>query len=60
MPQQWLRIVVVNGHSISYNAFLHPFPLVTDINITPYIRPGKENRVELRPNSILPPQYSSG
>ncbi|HEY3376227.1 MAG TPA: beta-galactosidase [Armatimonadota bacterium] len=54
MPMQWLGSVVVNGHPIGYNPFLHPFPLRTDINITPYVRFGAENQLALWPFATLP------
>lgn len=51
---QWLGSVVVNGQPISYNGFLHPFGLRTEINITRYLKPGKPNRLELWPFATVP------
>ncbi len=53
-PTQWLSSVIINGHPISYNAFLHPFGLLADINITPYLRYGRPNQVELWPFGAIP------
>jgi hypothetical protein len=53
-PNQWLGSVVVNGHPINYNSYLHPFGLISDLNITPYSRAGKENRIELWPYVTIP------
>jgi hypothetical protein len=49
MPDQWLGSIVVNGHPNSYNDFLHPFPLRTEINVTPFLLTGKLNHLELWP-----------
>ena len=51
---QWLGSVVVNGHPINYNGYLHPFGLRADINLTPYIQPKRRNRVELWPYATIP------
>jgi hypothetical protein len=51
---QWLGSVVVNGHPISYNGFLHPFGLRAEINVTPYVQPGRPNHVELWPIATVP------
>jgi len=51
---QWLGSVVVNGHPMSYNGFLHPFGLRTEINVTPFVQPGEPNRVELWPFAMVP------
>jgi len=49
---QWLRSVVVNGRLINYNSFLHPFGAISEVNLTPYIKPGEVNRIELWPATI--------
>jgi hypothetical protein len=51
---QWLGCINVNGHLITYNAFLHPFGLYSDVNLTPYLRPGAVNRLELWPFRSIP------
>ena len=51
---QWLGSVVINGHPINYNGYLHPFGLRAEINLTPYIQPGQRNRVELWPFATIP------
>jgi len=52
--QQWLGSVVVNGQLINFNGSLHPYPLRTEINITSYLKPGMDNRVELWPYKTIP------
>jgi hypothetical protein len=52
IPEQWLRSVVVNGRLINYNSYLHPYGTISDINITPYIKFGAPNRIELWPATI--------
>lgn len=56
MKEQWLGSIVVNGRPNSYNDYLHPFPLRTEIDITPLLVPGKVNRVELWPFQSIPGQ----
>jgi hypothetical protein len=51
---QWLGSAVVNGHPISYNGFLHPFGLRAEINVTPFVQPGKPNHLELWPFATVP------
>ncbi len=46
---QWVGSVVVNGRPVSYNSYLHPFGLRTEVNITPFVRCGASNRIELWP-----------
>ena len=51
--RQWMASVVVNGHAI--NVFgLAQFPLRADVNITPYLKPGQDNRIEFWPNATIP------
>ena len=52
IPQQWLRSIAVNGRLINYNSYLHPFGTISEVNITPYIKPGELNRIELWPATI--------
>ena len=48
-----MAAVVVNGHAI--NVFgLAQFPLRADVNITPYLKPGEDNRIEFWPNATIP------
>ena len=54
MPEQWLGSIVVNGHPNSYNDYMHPFGLRTEINITQFLQPGEENRIELWPYNSIP------
>ena len=51
---QWLGSVVVNGRPLNYNGYLHPFGLRAEINITPYVQPGRANRIELWPFATIP------
>ena len=51
---QWLGSVVINGHPINYNSFLHPFGTIADINITPYVRFGENNQIQLWPFAAIP------
>ena len=53
-PAQWLASVVVNGHPINKNSYLHPFGLITEINLTPYLVYDKVNRLELWPCLTIP------
>lgn len=52
IPQQWLRSIVINGRLINYNSFLHPYGTISEVNITPYIKPGTVNKIELWPATI--------
>ena len=54
MPNQWLGSVLVNGHPINYNGYLHPFGLRAEINVTLYVRPGGSNTIELWPFATIP------
>ena len=45
--ERWVYLVVVNGRSIGYNAFLHPYANIMQVNLYPYIKPGEANRIEL-------------
>jgi hypothetical protein len=53
---QWLGSVVVNGRPINDNGFVHPFGLRAEINVTPYLQPGRANRIELWPFATMPRQ----
>jgi len=53
-PTQWLSCISVNGHLICYHFNMHPFGLRTDVNLTPYLKPGQVNRLELWPFECLP------
>ena len=52
--RQWLGSVVVNGHPLNLNAALHPYPLRAEINLTPFLKPGQDNRLELWPYQTIP------
>ncbi len=51
--EQWLGSVVINGMPVNYNSYLHPFGLIQDINLTPYIKFGKTNKIELWPYATI-------
>ena len=46
---QWVGCVVINGKPLCYNAFAHPFGLITRLNVTQYLKPGETNRIEIWP-----------
>jgi len=50
---QWVSAVVVNGKPICYNPSTHPFGLWSRVNITPYLKAGETNTIELWPFTIL-------
>ena len=50
---QWLGCVVVNGRLIVSNAYIHPFSPRLEVNLTPYLKPGR-NRLELWPFATIP------
>jgi len=52
-PSQWVGSVVVNGRPISYNSYLHPFGLRTEVNITPFVKCGASNLIELWPHQTI-------
>jgi len=53
-PEQWVGSVVINGQPIGYNGASHPFGLLSRINVTPYLKPGETNTIEIWPFSTLP------
>jgi len=46
----WVGSVVINGIPIAYNEYLHPFGTISDINLTPYVKYGANNRLEIWPH----------
>ena len=56
-PDQWIGCFMINGHPITYNTFMHHFGIRTEVNLTPYLKPGQSNRIELWPLATLP-QYN--
>lgn len=56
---QWVGAVVINGMPICNNAFAHPFGLLARVNITPYLRPGERNVLEVWPFKTMTLQGSS-
>lgn len=57
IENQWLGCIVVNGKLIATNAYLHPFAPRCEVNLTPYLVPGK-NRIELWPYATLPSVFA--
>ncbi len=51
--KQWVSGVVVNGSPINYNAYLHPFGIWSRVNLTPLLKPGEKNTIELWPRSSM-------
>ncbi|PIU92077.1 MAG: hypothetical protein COZ06_38750 [Armatimonadetes bacterium CG_4_10_14_3_um_filter_66_18] len=47
VSDRWVGLVVVNGRAIAYNAFLHPYGNLMQVNLYPFIKPGEVNRIEL-------------
>lgn len=47
VSDKWVGFVVVNGRAIAYNAFVHPYGNIMQVNLYPFIRPGEVNRIEL-------------
>lgn len=57
VPQgQWMKSVVVNGHEITYNSYMHPFGLRTEINVSPYVKFGQPNQIQVWPWNTIPVQ----
>jgi hypothetical protein len=48
--EQWMATIVINGRPIAYNQYMHPFGTMTDVNLTPYVKYGTANRLELWPH----------
>ena len=46
----------MNGHLINSNGALHPFSPRCEINLTPYLTPGR-TRIELWPYATIPTWY---
>ncbi len=44
---QWIRHILINGKPINYNSYAHPFGLWSRINLTPYLKPGEVNKLQL-------------
>ena len=53
---QWVGSVVVNGHLINTNSYLHLYGPRFELNLTPYIKEGK-NKIELWPAATIPASY---
>ena len=51
---QWMKSVSINGHPITLNMFAHPFGLRTEINLSPYVRYGAPNTIQIWPWNTMP------
>lgn len=57
LPQgQRMKGVVINGRPIVLNTYVHPFGLRTEINISPYLRFGQQNHIQIWPWGTIPAQ----
>lgn len=57
---QWMKSVSVNGHPVTLNMFSHPFGLRTEINISPYVRYGGPNTIQVWPWNTMPVKGEQG
>jgi hypothetical protein len=57
---QWVGSVVINGKPINYNAFAHPYGLFARVNVTPYLKPGERNVVEIWPFQTMTHHADAG
>jgi hypothetical protein len=46
----WVGSIVVNGRSITYNSYMHPYGTISDVNISPYMHAGSANTLEIWPH----------
>jgi len=46
---QWVGCIVINGRPIYYNSYDHPYGLWSRVNVTPSLRAGKVNTIEIWP-----------
>lgn len=53
---QWMKSVVVNGHEITYNSYMHAFGTRAEINISPYVKFGQANQIQIWPWNTIPIQ----
>ena len=53
----WCACVNVNGLSKTQTAALNPFGTRVEINLTPFIKPGQKNVVELWPTHSIPTNW---
>lgn len=53
----WCGCVMVNGFPKSQTASLSPFGTRVEINLTPFIKPGQRNSVELWPTHTIPTNW---
>lgn len=51
--EQWVGILVVNGQPIANNSPVHPFGLISRVNVTPYLKPGQPNTLEIWPHNTV-------
>jgi len=51
VADRWVGLVVVNGRPIGYNQSLHPYPNIMQVNLYPWAKAGRINRIELWPRT---------
>ena len=51
VDDRWVGCVVVNGRVIGYNQSFHPYPNIMQINLYPWAKAGRSNRIELWPRT---------
>ena len=56
-PRNWCGAIMVNGFPKLLNAAVHPFGTRLEINLTPFLKPGQRNIVELWPGATIPVNY---
>ncbi|MEI8195690.1 MAG: hypothetical protein WCI73_07260, partial [Phycisphaerae bacterium] len=52
---QWVGSVVINGMPINNNGYGHPYGLWARINVTPFLKPGANNTIEIWPFETMSP-----
>jgi hypothetical protein len=52
--EQWVGAVVINGHPICTDEYAHPYGLFGRVNVTPYLKPGESNVIEIWPYNTVP------
>lgn len=48
-----IAMVRINGRPINYHQYLHPYPRHMQINLSPWIKPGQRNEIELWPHDTI-------
>jgi len=56
-PANWCGAIMVNGFPKLLTASVRPFGARLEINLTPFLKPGQRNLVELWPGATIPVNY---